>query len=270
MEGVHRYAAWRRVAASSGKASSQRCGAEVAPEGGPRRAGGLHLGRFRADRRQGVPVQGRAAGRPRARRRHRVPASHPGDSRTRSGGREVQLRQHGPGRRDARHRLQVGRQLVGARHPDQDDRLPPDRHRGSQEPPDRRQPPRRRVEQGQGRQRLLPRLPGLGLALRRQRLPQPAPLHVPVVGVRQRRNRQRLRLRPQPARRVGAEQPLRAEHGARPVRPPLGQLLGQLRRGGRRRAGQLDVVPDLVGVPARKRSSGPVRPARATPSSTTR
>ena len=61
-----------------------------------------------------------------------------------------------------------GRPTRGCAASARDDRLAPDRHRGGQEPPDRRQPARRLVEQGQGRQRLLPRLPGLGLALRRQ------------------------------------------------------------------------------------------------------
>ncbi len=56
-----------------------------------------------------------------------------------------------------------------------------------------------------------------------------------------------LRLRPEPARRLGTQQPVRTQHAQGLLRAPLGQLPGELRRGGWRRSRRLELVPDLVG-----------------------
>ncbi len=212
-----------------------RFGGLQQPHGDPRQAAGvrrprqLDLRRLPCHRRSHLRLEGVPAGRPGGGRRLRELLPHTGHPGPRQERRRAQLRKHGSCRRDARHRLQVGGRLLGAGYPDRDDRVAPHRDGRGQEPSDRRQLPRRVLEQGQGRQRLLPRLTCVGLAVRRKRLTQSEALHLPVVRLGQRRDRQRLRLGPQPARRLGASQPVRAQHIERPLQPQFRKLFRQLR-----------------------------------------
>ena len=74
----------------------------------------LHVGRFRADRVGRLRLEGLPSRRPRARRRLREPRLHTGHARPEPDGCRAQLRQHVPGARNARHRVQVGGGLAGS------------------------------------------------------------------------------------------------------------------------------------------------------------
>lgn len=80
-------------------------------------------------------------------------------------------------------------------------------------------------------------------------------LHLPMVRLGQRCHQQQLRLRPEPAWRLGAEQPFRAEQREGALCAPISELHEQLRRRGQQRTRRFQLVPNLVG---RRSESGEI------------